>query len=97
MSIVDLRNPGRAIHAGVILMNSETEILDVAPIDLLHGMTPAWLNSFPDEWLSPQLKKQAIDIQFHWVNESGKPARITSGMTLNVTVSPNPYLNRATP
>lgn len=81
--VVDLSNPGRTLHAGVILMG-ETEVLDVAPIDFLHGMTKRFVSALlvPDE-----LKAKGLDMEFHWVTEKGTPAQLTSNMTLNATVS----------
>ncbi|KAF2171013.1 hypothetical protein M409DRAFT_18985 [Zasmidium cellare ATCC 36951] len=84
MAKIDLRNPGRPIHAGIILMGGVTEILDTAPIDLLHGLTKSFMEQLP---LPDELKKQAIDVDFHWVNEKGTPASMTSGITLQTTDS----------
>jgi hypothetical protein len=77
-----LSDPGRPIEAGVILMG-ETEILDVAPIDLLNGISKKFVNAFP---LSDELKAKAVDINFHWVTENGNPAKLTANMTLEATV-----------
>jgi hypothetical protein len=77
-----LSNPGRAIEAGMILMG-ETEILDVAPIDLLHGISKKFVNAIP---LSEELKAKALDINFHWVTESGTAAKLTSNITMEATV-----------
>lgn len=79
---IDLSNPGRTIRAGVILMG-ETEILDVAPIDFLHGLNKKFGSLLP---LSDELKAQLLDIEFHWVNEKGDTAKLTSGITMNATV-----------
>jgi hypothetical protein len=78
----DLSNPGRPIEAGVILMG-ETEILDVAPIDLLHGLSKKFISVLP---LPDELKAKALDINFHWVTEKGDPAKLTANMTLSATV-----------
>ena len=79
---IDLSNPGRTIRAGVILMG-ETEILDVAPIDFLHGLNKKFGALLP---FSDELKAQLLDIEFHWVNEKGDTAKLTSGITMNATV-----------
>ena len=79
---IDLSNPGRTIRAGVILMG-ETEILDVAPIDFLHGLNKKFGSLLP---FSDELKAQLLDIEFHWVNEKGDTAKLTSGISMNATV-----------
>ncbi|KAF2162450.1 hypothetical protein M409DRAFT_27074 [Zasmidium cellare ATCC 36951] len=71
--------PNRKIHAGVILLNSVTEILDVAPFHLMGTMSKH-LKDMPDSVYAPDLKEQALDIECHWVNESGEPAQLASGM-----------------
>jgi len=83
----DLRNPGRTVHVGVILMKGMTEILDVAPIDYLHGLTSEFIGDLPDEYLQPHYKQQTQDFQFHWVNETGETAKLTGGINLQPTVS----------
>lgn len=82
-----LRNPSRTIHAGVILLGGITEVLDIAPIDFLGGISKDFTSLFPDEVIPASMKDQAIDVQIHYVNETGKPAKLTSGMTIEVTVS----------
>jgi hypothetical protein len=79
----DLSNPGRTIQAGVILMGGETEILDVAPIDLLHGLSTKFISVLP---LSDELKAKALDINFHWVTEKGEPANLTAKIKIPATV-----------
>jgi hypothetical protein len=72
----------------------ETEILDVAPIDIFNALTSRFLHNFPAEILSEHLRAQALDIVFHWVNETGKPAHLTAGGIINVTVYfmiPSPF------
>jgi hypothetical protein len=78
----DLSNPDRPIEAGVILMG-ETEILDVAPIDLLHGISKSFIESLP---LPDELKAKAPHINFHWITETGTPATLTSNITITATV-----------
>lgn len=60
--------------------------MDLAPIDLLYGMSKNMVEDFPSEIVSDDLKREALDLVFHWVNESGKPARLTSGLSINPTV-----------
>ncbi|KAJ4050348.1 hypothetical protein NW761_005140 [Fusarium oxysporum] len=85
----DLAKPNRTIHIGVILMNSETEILDVAPIDFLYGLSKnAWKSSF--EGVAPaNLESETMDMEFHWVSEKGtdSPCILTSGIKLVATDS----------
>lgn len=78
----DLSNPGRPIEAGVILMG-ETELIDVAPIDALHGISTRFFHVLP---VSDELKAKALDVNFHWVTETGKPGKLTGGMTVDATV-----------
>ena len=83
---LNLSNPGRPIEAGVILVG-ETEILDVAPMDLLHGISKSFVEMLP---LPDELKAKAPEINFHWVTETGQPAKLTSNITMQATVSPFP-------
>jgi len=62
----------------------ETEILDVAPIDLLHGFSKKFTEILP---ISEELKANPLDIRFHWITEKGTPAKLTANMTLSATVS----------
>ena len=55
----------------------------MAPIDLLNGLTPKFINTLP---VPDSIKKQAIDFEFHWVNEDGEEAKLTAGITLKPTV-----------
>ncbi len=65
---------------------SETEILDVAPIDLLYGMSKHFVKPFEDDILTPELKAQALDFEFHWVNQFGKASSLTGGLPIQPTV-----------
>jgi hypothetical protein len=66
----------------------ETEILDVAPIDLLNGSSRDFVNNLSDRLVSPEMKQQAFDLEFHWVTENvNNPARMTSGIRIMPTVS----------
>jgi hypothetical protein len=78
----DLSNPGRPIEAGVILMG-ETEVLDIAPIDLLHGISKKFVEYIP---IPEEIKAKAQDINFHWITEKGAPGKLTSNMTITATV-----------
>lgn len=78
----------RRLQVGVILLGGTTEILDIAPVDVLTAMSKDAISIFPPEVVAEELKKQAVAVDMHYVNESGKPARVTSGMSLNVTVCP---------
>ena len=70
-----------------------TEILDVAPIDLFGGLRREAVKDWPPEILSEDLKKQAIDLDIHWVTEtgSGSPAKLTSEARVIPTVSSYPF------
>ncbi|KAK8088493.1 hypothetical protein PG997_003454 [Apiospora hydei] len=82
-SSIDLSNPNRRIEVGVLLMNGMTEVLDVAPIDLLNGMTKSLMDNVSPEFLPDGVKYKAIDIEFHWVSETGQgTSRLTSGMSI---------------
>lgn len=94
----NLSNPGRTIEFGVIVM-AETEVLDVAPVDLLHGISTRFIHNLP---LSDELKAKAPVVNFHWITETGRPALLTSNMkveatvrmllTLDHAIGPNTYL-----
>ncbi|CAI6336137.1 unnamed protein product [Periconia digitata] len=83
MSTFTLSNPNRTIHAGVILLG-HMEVLDVAPIDLLHNMGKRFMEMLP---VSEDIKAKAYDIETHWVTEKGAPARLSANMTLQATDS----------
>ncbi|KAF4630640.1 hypothetical protein G7Y89_g7498 [Cudoniella acicularis] len=82
---INLSKPHRTIQAGVILVNSETEILDVAPIDIFNGLSAKFIKNFPPSILPDHLRAQALDVEFHWVNETGKPSPLTAGGVVNIT------------
>lgn len=66
---------------------SVTEILDVAPIDLLNGMTKSLIDNVTPDFLPASVEIKALDIGFHWVSESGQGTnRLTSGMSIIPTV-----------
>ncbi|KAJ6079648.1 hypothetical protein N7467_009401 [Penicillium canescens] len=85
MSPIDLRNPGRPIRVGVILFNTLTEHLDVAPVGYFSSISREFLKTVP---LPDELKKGAPDFTFHWVNEDGKtPGKLTENMETTPTDS----------
>jgi hypothetical protein len=72
---------------GVDQKSSKTEILDVAPVDFLNGLTPEFLSGFPDELLSSELRAKAVDFEFHWVAKDNKvPSHCTAGINIVTTV-----------
>jgi len=46
------------------------------------------INELPDELIPQGVKKQALDIKFHWVNQTGEVAKMTAGLLVQPTVSP---------
>ncbi|KAL4943087.1 hypothetical protein BDV06DRAFT_150529 [Aspergillus oleicola] len=87
-SLVDLRNPGRPIHVGVVLLNSTTELLDIAPVGFFSSISHNFLKDFPAEMCPDEMKAQAPDFVFHWVTESGEaPASLTGNMNVVPTDS----------
>ncbi|KAK2592699.1 hypothetical protein QQS21_009600 [Conoideocrella luteorostrata] len=89
MSPFDLSNPDRPVRVGVILMNGVTELLDVAPIDLFHGMSKAFTDQLIDEFITPAMRSQALDMECIWVSEVGPTDqnRLTSGLNITPTHS----------
>lgn len=99
---INLSKPHRTIRAGVILVNSSvssslietqadpkpriTEILDIAPIDVFNAISTKFIKNFPEELVSLEMQAQTLDVDFHWVNETGKQARLTAGAVINPTV-----------
>lgn len=81
------------VHGNIL--NSRTEVLDLAPIDLLNGMDKTGIKGFPSELVSDEIKAHGLDMEFHWVNESGKTASLTSGLNIQPTV-PSPRMKRRT-
>lgn len=59
----------------------------MAPVDMFNALDKRTVAMFPDYLMSPDLKATAFDVEIHWVNETGKPAKLTSGMTVQTTVS----------
>ncbi|KAL4998569.1 DJ-1/PfpI family protein [Aspergillus recurvatus] len=88
MAAIDLRNPGRPIHVGVILLNSVTELLDIAPFDFFSGISRSFLKDMPSVVCPDEVKAQAPEFVFHWVTETGDtPAKLTGGMSVVPTDS----------
>ncbi|KAG8628833.1 hypothetical protein KVT40_002698 [Elsinoe batatas] len=83
--MLDLRNPGRTIHVGVLLANGMTEILDIAPVDILHSLSNDFLSRMA--YLPDNLRSQGLDIKFHWVTENGEAGDVTSGIKIRATDS----------
>ncbi|GCB23008.1 isonitrile hydratase [Aspergillus awamori] len=75
----DLRNPGRPIHVGVVLLNTVTEHLDIAPIGFFHNFGKDFIENLPPFAISPELRSQALDFVTHWVTEDGKTPGSLSG------------------
>ena len=89
---IDFKDPrqSRKLHIGVILTGGETEIIDVAPIDFFHAIGTNFVNENLTPMLPPEAVKQALDAEFHWVNETGEPAKLTAGIRMLPTVSTTP-------
>lgn len=58
----------------------------MAPIDIFNSITPRFVKNFPEDMISPEMRAQALDIELHWVNETGKEAHLTAGLHINPTV-----------
>nr|OQO16804.1 hypothetical protein B0A51_15823 [Rachicladosporium sp. CCFEE 5018] len=87
-STVDITKLDRPLRVGVLLTNSVTEILDVAPLDIFSGMSKEFTKTIPDFLLSASIKEQAIDVEFNWVTEQGQEAKLTAGASIKPTVQP---------
>ncbi|PLB52813.1 DJ-1/PfpI family protein [Aspergillus steynii IBT 23096] len=88
MSPIDLRNPGRPIHVGVIVFDTVTEHLDVAPVGYFSSISSDFLKDAPPQLLPDELKRQAPNFVFHWVTEDGnKPANLTGNTKVVATDS----------
>lgn len=61
-----------------------TEILDVAPVDLLHSLSKDFLKRLP--YVPAHLADQGIDIEFHWVTEHGDDGDATANIKIKATV-----------
>jgi hypothetical protein len=49
-------------------------------------MTKKFLAGFPAELVPDEIKEDALDIEFHWVNETGDTALLTAGLSIKPTV-----------
>ena len=67
--------------------NRRTEILDVAPLDVFTGLSKEIIQNFLPGFVTDEMAKQALDIEFHWVTEHGQDAVLTAGATIKATVS----------
>lgn len=79
-------------HLRCLLSSRKTEILDVAPIDVFSGLSKEFLGNFPPQLVNKKLLDQALDFEFHWVNESGQEASLTAGTVVKPTVSSSSLL-----
>jgi len=75
-----------------LLFSRKTEILDVAPIDIFNAISTKFVHNF-EAVLPDHLRAQALDFEFHWINEKGNPANLTAGAVVNPTVRAPWYLN----
>ncbi|KAK1987697.1 class I glutamine amidotransferase-like protein [Colletotrichum cereale] len=80
----NLSEPSRKIHAGVILTQGVTEMLDVAPFEFF-----AWTDKTVCQMLNlpKEMWKDAFDVELHWITEDGKPARMKSAALMQPTDS----------
>ncbi|KAI0187010.1 class I glutamine amidotransferase-like protein [Xylaria flabelliformis] len=86
---LNLSKPHRSVHVGIILVKGETELLDIAPVDMIHGLSKHFLKTLPDNLGPAGFKDGAIDMKFHWVTEDGPPTpgNLTSGLRIVPTDS----------
>ncbi|KAK3072537.1 hypothetical protein LTR53_006636 [Teratosphaeriaceae sp. CCFEE 6253] len=82
---VDFKNPHRPIRVGVIVLNSKTEILDVAPLDIFSGISKEFLPNFPPHLITDRMRKEALDVEYHWVTEHGQDAVLAAGAIVKAT------------
>lgn len=64
-----------------------TEILDVAPIDLIAALSKKNIGLIPEFLLTDKMRDQLLDVELHWVTETGKDGKLTSGAMVKATVS----------
>lgn len=72
------------LKVGILLFSEGTQLLDVAPIDLLGMLDPSWLSfgGLPEEIIA-----QAPRFEYHFINEKGEgPNPMTGGFRLAITV-----------
>ncbi|PYI03552.1 DJ-1/PfpI family protein [Aspergillus sclerotiicarbonarius CBS 121057] len=75
----DLRKPGRPIHVGVVLLNTVTEHLDIAPVGFFHSISTDFVKHLPDTIMPEELKAQALDVIVHWVTEDATTPGVLTG------------------
>jgi hypothetical protein len=54
---------------------------------MFYALSKNLIEDWPEAIMDPKLKKEAHDMEFFWVNESGKNGKLTGGLTLQPTVS----------
>ncbi|PWY83872.1 hypothetical protein BO94DRAFT_557697 [Aspergillus sclerotioniger CBS 115572] len=90
----DLRNPGRPIHVGVVLLNTVTEHLDIAPVGFFHNISKDFIKTLPPFAMTDEVRSQALDFVTHWVTEDGKTPGVLSG---NLKVIPTDSFTTCSP
>ncbi|KAF2968617.1 hypothetical protein GQX73_g4984 [Xylaria multiplex] len=70
-------------------LKGETELQDIAPVDMLHGLSRHFISTLPDALGPPGFKDGAIDFKFLWITEAGsaEPANLTGGLRILPTNS----------
>ncbi|EJP63764.1 DJ-1/PfpI family protein [Beauveria bassiana ARSEF 2860] len=87
----NLTNPYRAIQVGVILLQGGlTELIDVAPIELLTHVSHKFVDPLPEAVVPNHIKQQAHEFQFHWVSEEGPALPILDIVIIGATGSGDP-------
>lgn len=59
----------------------------MAPLDVFTGLSKEIVDNFLPDFLTGDMAKQALDIEFHWVTEHGQDGVLTAGATIKATVS----------
>ncbi|KAL8952908.1 MAG: hypothetical protein Q9222_001198 [Ikaeria aurantiellina] len=73
------------LKVGILLLSSATQLLDVAPIDMLGMLERHWLQASP---LPEALIAKALDIEYYFISETGEsPHQMTGGFKVAVTHS----------
>ncbi|KAL8836776.1 MAG: hypothetical protein Q9176_006099 [Flavoplaca citrina] len=66
-----------------VLLSPTTQLMDVAPLDMLGMIDKFYARSYPEH-----IAANALDIEYYFVNETGEsPHSMTGGFKLAVTVS----------
>ncbi|KAL8878119.1 MAG: hypothetical protein Q9198_004009 [Flavoplaca austrocitrina] len=66
-----------------VLLSPTTQLMDVAPLDMLGMIDKFYAQSYPEH-----IAANALDIEYYFVNETGEsPHSMTGGFKLAVTVS----------